>query len=102
MALSSGPNAPGCHRDPGDGAAASISRSRDSSAVRATEGAVPPAAAAKRSRTARAGGDNLVSPPASAGSGNGLPRPVISHVRSAPVTSAARARRSEGGCLPFS
>ena len=58
--------------------------------------------AAKRARISSAGGDNLLSAPGGGEVGKGVPWPVRSHVRSAPVTSAARARRAAGGWRPFS
>ena len=59
-------------------------------------------ASATRAMISSAGCDSLLSAPGAGRSGKGAPWPVRSHVRSAPVTWAARARRSAGGARPFS
>ena len=61
-----------------------------------------PRAWANRARISSAGCDRLLSAPSGGRSGKQAPSPVRSHFKSAPVISAARARRAAGGSRPFS
>jgi hypothetical protein len=104
IGIAEGPSAGGCSsHTPFD--AGSVFPIRARSALRAARaadasGATP--AAENLARISRACCDNRVSPSFSGGSAKGVPAPVRSHLRSAPVASAIRATSSAGAGRPFS
>jgi len=104
IGIAEGPSAGGCssHAPFDVGNLFSIRTRSALRAARAADASGATPAAENLARISRACCDNCVSPSFSGGPANGVPAPVRSHLRSAPVTSAARARSSAGAGRPFS